>query len=72
MPTYVMWLPYILDLMSSNRALSLSMSVFCWGQPTPRPSVSLGLGIWGEIRKTQKEMYRRGCLYHVEVDLRVR
>ena len=36
---------YTLDLMSSNNALSFSMSVFCCGQSMPRPSVSLGLGI---------------------------
>lgn len=36
---------YILDLISSYSVLSLSMSVACIGHPTPRPSVSLGLGI---------------------------
>lgn len=36
---------YILDLISSCSALSLSMSVGCEGHPIPRPSVSFGLGI---------------------------
>lgn len=36
---------HILALTSSKRALSLSMSVGCWGQLMPKPSVSLGLGI---------------------------
>lgn len=37
---------YILALISLNRAFSLSMSVFCWGQPITNPSSTLGLGIW--------------------------
>lgn len=32
-------------LISSKSALSLSMSVFCWGQPMPNPSSGFGFGI---------------------------
>lgn len=38
-------LSYILDLISSHSALSLSMSPVVDGQLMPSPSVSLGLGI---------------------------
>lgn len=36
---------YILDLISSNSAFNLSISVGCWGHPIVKPSVSFGLGI---------------------------
>ena len=45
---------HIFDLSSSNKALSLSMSVACCGHPMPSPSCSFGLGIfWGP--------YKRAC-----------
>lgn len=60
-----------LALMSSNSALSLSISVFCCGQLMPRPSCALGLGICTLVNCHFRPGSNKhsGSTYHMEMHL---